>query len=371
MDETIRLSREMALRIMRNRWQVQIVFVDDLNLVVKGPNKFLHLWVILLAYGVLGTPFSFHKFGGGLQADFIGYRLSYQSWTVGIAPKRVKWIVEWMESVESKGLLTTGRAFTELVGRLGFVARVLTWMKPFLSPLYAFNSVLGRGTCARLPEMAFISLQFVRSELQRACGQQPVRVKWGKPRGAFRSDAKCDQVRVVLGGWLCDGASCLLEAKWFSLELGPAEVPWLFNDKGESSWASTSAELLASHASVVAFGFLKPGVADLRDSLRVMVSAGTDNHSTPALQRKEITGKWPLMPLRMQVSTSLQQVGKKQILSCHPRDANSEADALTNGDFSSSNPSLRVNLQWCDFLKLVSSHPPTIKLTNKAFEQAQ
>ena len=131
-----------SMRVLRNRWQLQIVFVDDLRIVVVGPEKYLHLWVIILAYEVLGTPLSYHKFGGGLQADFIGYRLSYQSWSVGIAPKRVKWIISWVDDVEASGLLVTGRSLTEFVGRMGFVARILTWIKPFLTPLYAFTSTV-------------------------------------------------------------------------------------------------------------------------------------------------------------------------------------------------------------------------------------
>ena len=72
-----------------------------------------------------------------------------------------------------------------------------------------------------------------------------------------RADAKCEQGRVVLGGWLlgsdCDPSS----APWFSLEILPSDMPFLFDGGGESSWASTSAELLSSLAALQAFGFLE------------------------------------------------------------------------------------------------------------------
>ena len=46
----------------------------------------------------------------------------------------------------------------------------------------------------------------------------------------------------------------------FPREILPGDMPFLF-EGGESSWASTSAELLSSMAALQAFGFLFLGVA--------------------------------------------------------------------------------------------------------------
>ena len=46
-----------------------------------------------------------------------------------------------------------------------------------------------------------------------------------------------------------------------------------------------------------------------------------------------ITGNWPLMPLRMQVSTTLQSAGKSLHLAWRPRDINTEADGGTNAKY--------------------------------------
>ena len=63
----------------------------------------------------------------------------------------------------------------------------------------------------------------------------------------FRTGAKCEPGRVVLGGWLIGSRADPSKASWFSLTLTPAEAPWLFRGPDqESSWASTSAELLGS-----------------------------------------------------------------------------------------------------------------------------
>ena len=111
---------------------------------VKGPEKFVRVWVLVLAYEVLGAPFSFRKLGGGPSADSIGYRLSYQTWTVGILR---------IDSLAVIGFQTMGRAFANFVGRANFMARVLTWMKPCVATcsgpptsaelLASYNACLG------------------------------------------------------------------------------------------------------------------------------------------------------------------------------------------------------------------------------------
>jgi hypothetical protein len=72
----------------------------------------------------------------------------------------------------------------------------------------------------------------------------------------FRTDAKCEQGRVVLGGWETRDPPHL--ARWFSLEVTPGQAPYLFNEKGETQWASTSAELLATLAALHVLGRLGP-----------------------------------------------------------------------------------------------------------------
>ena len=145
-----------VLRVLGPRWNLQVIFVDDLRIVVLGADKYVVLWMILAAYLAIGTPFSFHKFKGGLVslvAEFIGYYLSYETFSAGLSPKRVKWILEWIEGAEKNNWYITGRRFSEFLGRLNFVARLLSWIRPFLAPLFAFNAVLHRGTVARLPAM--------------------------------------------------------------------------------------------------------------------------------------------------------------------------------------------------------------------------
>jgi len=60
-----------------------------------------------------------------------------------------------------------GRAFIEFTGRLSFVARVVTWLKPFMAPLFAWSSVLARGRVMRVPVLVYFTLRFLKEQLQR------------------------------------------------------------------------------------------------------------------------------------------------------------------------------------------------------------
>ena len=246
----------------------------------------------------MGTPFAFHKFKGGLTAEFIGYFISYEGFSTGISPKRLAWVLTWIEEVERNNWMVTGRRFSEFLGRLNFVARLLSWIRPFLSPLFAFNAVLHRSTVARVPEMVYISLMFVRDELRTARGMQSVKQEWLAPREAFRTDPKCEPGRVVLGGWSTKLGLMPARAPWFSLEVTPDDLPCLFKAGGESGWASTPAELLASLAVLVAFGHLESPTPGAQDCLQAFVCGGRENRSAPAVQRKGLRMKWDLLGSR-------------------------------------------------------------------------
>eukprot|EP00435_Cladocopium_sp_Y103_P053611 s233_g17.t1 len=131
----------------------------------------------------------------------------------------------------------------------------------------------------------------------------------------FRTDTKCTDNSVVLGGWE-------LESKrWFSLKLSRDEIPFLFKpDGGGSQCASTSAELLASLAALTAFGWFDTG--SQRRTMALSLCAGTDNLANDLLSSKR--SRW------------------------RPREENVEADQLTHEIFAPFSPSQRVDLKFSD-----------------------
>eukprot|EP00439_Symbiodinium_sp_Y106_P005782 s7996_g1.t1 len=342
---------------------MQLVYVDDLHMVQAGKDKFLNLWLALLAYEVIGTPFSYAKFKGGITVDFIGYHIAYKGWAAGISERRAGWIIGWIDDCEAGGWMIAGRRLTELTGRLNFVARLLLWMRPFLAPLYAFQAVLNRGTVARAPAMVCIALTFLRSELKKGSRLESVLQAWPDPRQAFRTDAKCETGRVVIAGWSLQKGTCTKDSDWFALEILPAQAPWLFKSDGSSQWASTSAELLASYAALHVFGHLN--FEDRRDHLRLVINAGTDNRSAPSIQQKGLSNKWPVQAIHMQMVSCLHSCHKICRLQWRPREENVEADNLTNFRFEKFTAANRLHLE---FSELEFSLLDMLVMAHESFE---
>ena len=159
----------------------------------------------------------------------------------------------------------------------------------------------------------------------------------------FRTDAKCEDGRVVLAGWeVCDDP---MKARWFRLVLSPQMAPYLFKD-GKSQWASTSAELLASYVALFVFG-LVDGTRS-RKVIPFSIPAGTDNRANEFLTVKRSTTKWPLMIINMQLSHVLASSALTLNLQWRPREENTLADALTNEDDAAFDSTLRVNVKFDD-----------------------
>eukprot|EP00435_Cladocopium_sp_Y103_P039179 s469_g10.t1 len=281
----------------------------------------------------MGTPFSYRKFRGGLSVEYVGYQLEYDRTVAGISKKRAAWVIAWIDEAEKNGWMVQGRSFIEFTGRMSFIARVVTWLKPFLAPLFAWSPVLARGTVTRVPTMVYITLKFLKEQIQRHGHWVNAVAPWKTPRESFRTDAKCETNRVVLAGWSLEkGAEDLKLARWFCLEVLPSDLPMLFKEDGSSQWCSTAAELLASYAAAFAFGYLERK-GDTRN-LRIAITGGTDNKSNQGLQDKNMSTKWPLLAVHMQVSSELLSNGVRMKLRWRPREQNVPADALTNEDFA-------------------------------------
>ena len=336
-----------VLRVMLTLWNLQLVYVDDLHLLTAGPDKFLILWMVLAAaYEVVGTPFAYHKFKGGVAVDYIGYHVSYATWSAGVSDSRARWVISWISNAEESDWVVVGRAMVELTGRLTFVARILTWLKPFLAPLlHSRTSVLARGTACRMPALVHVSLVYIRAQLLEGHRLVPAPTRPSSLQQLFRTDAKCEVGRIVLGGWLLGVEADPATAKWFCVELAPDQVPWLFKEDGSSQWASSSAELLATYMACVAFA---PDICLSECALPATITAGTDNRSNPQALEKGSSMKWPLMGIMMQFASYLASCGGRIKLQWRPREENIEADDLTNSRFDRFDLSRRVDVSFGD-----------------------
>ena len=185
--------------MQQQKWW-QLVYVDDLHLTCLGARKFVNMWMVLLIYELLGTPFCYGKFSGGLTVQFVGYLLDYRECLMGITQRRGEWLVPFVEEMQlAKGVVLT-RRFNEFVGRMGFVSRVLLWLKPFMAPLYSWAAALGRSSVATAPCLVSLVLRFLKEQLQDCTYMHTCRRPKTTAGEIFRTDAKCETGRVVLGG---------------------------------------------------------------------------------------------------------------------------------------------------------------------------
>ena len=125
----IGLVGRLSFRVMLDAFIFALIYADDLHLVGAGKERWLNIWMMLALFRMQGTPFSDHKWRGGLQVDWVGYWIDYTRFHLGISEKRCQWIVSSIEGLEANGWLVDVRRFHELHGRLGFMSQVLLWIR--------------------------------------------------------------------------------------------------------------------------------------------------------------------------------------------------------------------------------------------------
>ena len=337
-------------RFMMAAFFYHLAYVDDVHGTFLGKRRFIHALMWLALFELFGTPFSYPKFHGGSIVTYIGYELSYDEACVGISLTRTEWLIGWMRDARTRGYIVCTRRFAEFLGRLGFTARLVYWIKPHLAPLYSWASATHRSTVATLPRTVIYTFVYLEHTLVALQGKVSARKETSSPQPAFFTDAKCAPNLVVLGGWLF--GSNLKRCKWFSLRLTPLEAPYLFDKEGRSNWASTSAELLGTLVALHAFGFLKPHKGPRR--IPIGICGGTDNRSNEAVTRRATSTRWPLMLVNMCLSDLLRKAALRLSLAWRPRDQNVIADRLTNEVFSDFDSEHRVPVCYEDLpLKLL------------------
>lgn len=357
----------MVMRILKAQPCFQLLFADDLKLVVSGSGKYMDLWTLLVAWLMVGTPFSWKKFRGGTALDYVGFWTDYAKFRLGLSEKRAQWVIRTIEEMCSAKFVVTGRRFSELLGRLGFAAQAVPWLRPLLGAFYAWDGVLSPFMAARAPALVVLTMGMILERFKEGDFTSPC---WSPQRAtteAFRTDAKCEHGRIVLGGWELVHSNSTQSARWFAIEIDPSMAPWLFYKSLDAQRMSTTAELLATYAALHAFGFVL-GDQDLtRERALAMVAGGTDNLATEQLARKRLTTKLPLGILLLQFHTKLWDNCLWMDLRWRPRSENVEADRLTNLDFTGFAEENRVDFQFSQMdLRLLDR----LQSHLKAFEES-
>ena len=232
--------------------------------------------------------------------------------------------------------------FDSGLGRLSFVCGALTYDKPFLAPLFSLSASTRRKYGRKVdlknqpPFITFI-LFHLNSRLEK---RAMVPCKRGRPRGdkaveRFRTDAKAEGELVTVGGYqtfTSDGSSIPHDkAKWFYMKLDRSSAPWAFAH-GEPFRAIASLELLGAMLGLM---LLVDETSNSVEYFACSLSVGgiTDNNGNRYAVTKMLTTKWPLLAFLAELSLQLEERGILLEVNWVPREQNTEADAITNGDF--------------------------------------
>jgi len=291
---------------------------------------------------MVGTPFKWSKFRGGVCLDYVGGYFEYFKFKVGLSERRASWIMEFILDVQKGRGMVEHRRFVEFVGRLVYAGQVLYWLRPFMGPLHRWKAAIAPGTVALIPRMVMVVLRYILKLLQEkhylvSCRSPPVVF-----REAFRTDAKAEDDFFVLGGWETLSSFDTSSCRWFSIRINASDYPFLFNAQGTAQGMSTVAELLATWLGLHLFGWLGT------DSQSFTVSAGTDNLANELVTRRQGTTKFPLTYVYMQLQYDLFRCGGHMNLNWRPRELNTAADDLTNNRFDAFDMSRRIVMPFAD-----------------------
>jgi hypothetical protein len=162
----------------------------------------------------------------------------------------------------------------------------------------------------------------------------------------FRTDAKAEGDEMWIGGWASGQSQDPYKCQWFAERVSHVDAPW-FHMAGQSYRAISSLELLATMVGVLLFE------APPNTKASFVCSAGTDNRGNSLLTARWLTTSFPLVAALMELATILQ--GRALSLELHwaPRLQNALADSLTNQDFKSFNPALRLRFSFKDYKSLI------------------
>jgi hypothetical protein len=272
-----------------------LVFVDDLFWMTREKSGIERIVVSIFFFVILGLPFSWKKFAGGLQLSWVGFTIDLESCALGLSVGRATWAMQWLRDRAAEGKARVAD-MCAVLGRLSFALSALDHLRPFLGPIYAWVAALEHARVYKLPKAIKLIMLFLAKALEGSGRLTLVRALTPQ-REAFRTDARAEGDEIWIGGWALDDTDPR-KCRWFSEKLSHANAPWLFA-AGEAYRQIASLELLATLAAVMTFGL--PSDA----TCHMSCSAGTDNRGNSFVVSRLLTTKFPLCAFLMELALQL------------------------------------------------------------------
>ena len=320
-------------------------YVDDLLWVTQSADGLLRILGSILLLSVLGVPFAWHKFAGGGEHTWIGYSICVAQRTVGISSSRADWIVGWIKKTRADGLVRVAD-LRSVLGRLSFAFSVIPLLKPFLGPIYAWAAAVQACHTLRLPKAVSLVLLFLQRALEQGLRRVEVPRFSCPPKEHFRTDAKAQGSELWVGGWCCADDADPHRCRWFSEKIDHLKFPVFFM-AGQSYRSIGALELLATLIALLLFEPDK-GTRGVNHC-----SAATDNRGNSFVTARWMTTSFPLNAVLMEVAAILQQRSLHLELHWAPRLQNALADALTNQQYDSFDPKLRLRFDFSRYRSII------------------
>eukprot|EP00435_Cladocopium_sp_Y103_P022693 s5638_g5.t1 len=178
-----------AHALCSRRDNFQLTYVDDLLFLARGLGGIAGIWLTLLFLVIVGTPFSWHKCGGGLRAESIGFQVDISKKELGMTEKRLRWAREWIEKTITHKMVRVDE-FRSALGRLAFMMSAFGHLKPLLGPLYSWVTAVDHCTALQVPAAVLMILTFLKRTLVAAIARTKVRPP--SEEGGSPSDAKAE-----------------------------------------------------------------------------------------------------------------------------------------------------------------------------------
>ena len=76
----------------------QLVYVNDLLFLTNDSKGIGQIVLLIFLYAVLGLPFTWKKFRGGVELTWVGFEIALKGGTLGLSISRAQWLVKWLRT---------------------------------------------------------------------------------------------------------------------------------------------------------------------------------------------------------------------------------------------------------------------------------
>ena len=136
------------------------------------------------------------------------------------------WLSNWLHrAVEAREVRVAD--LRAVLGRLSFACSALSNFRPFLGPLFAWVSVMGKFERVKLPKLAILVMTFLSRALSGSNRAQQIGNSQGMVQEIFRIDARVEGAEIWIGGWALDHHD-QCQCRWFAERLDHQNARWAF-----------------------------------------------------------------------------------------------------------------------------------------------